>query len=119
MDHLLKSIPFLPEDDGSKYSNFEQEHIDISDKDTIVFYWIKDYLEKNPETCYTYARHKLCDEHIKFYNMEKYKVLQCVGCGLRKEFPIYLNTINDFKKYFQGKDTKEKEIDRSELIDLE
>ncbi|KKK40488.1 hypothetical protein LCGC14_3056320, partial [marine sediment metagenome] len=34
MNPLLKNIPFQPKNDCSKFNNFEQEYINISDRDT-------------------------------------------------------------------------------------
>lgn len=119
MDHLSKNIPFRTKYDFPQNDRFIRIYIPINDRDTIVFYWTKEYFEKDPNRCSTHVRHQFCGGEITFYDIEKYKLLKCTSCGLKKEFPVNLHTVNDFKRYFRGENIREKEIDRSELIDLE
>ena len=92
----------------------EYFYIDISNKDTIMFYVIYGFKE------HTYYKHMYCGGDIIFENIKKYNILYCHGCNLRVEIPQYIKTITELKKYFDKKNGNIiKKVTRAQLIDLE
>ena len=110
----IKNELKIYEDNYIEKPDDEYFYINISNKDTIMFYVIKRFEE------HTYYIHKYCGGDIIFKNIEKYNILYCNCCNLRVEIPQYIKTITELKKYFDKKNGNIiKKVTRAQLIDLE
>ncbi len=110
----IKNKLLIYEDFHTEKQNNEYFYIDVSDKDTIMFYVI------NTFKIHTYQFHKYCGGDISFRNIKKYNILYCDRCNLRVEIPQYIKTITELKKYFDKKNgNRIKKFTKFEIMDLE
>ncbi len=91
----------------------EYFYIDVSNKDTIMFYVMDTY------KIHTYQIHKYCGGNIEFRNIKKYNILHCSRCNLRVEIPQYIKTITELKEYFDKKNGNIiKKFTRFEIMEI-